>query len=168
MTEAEKRKLNQQRQETSLKNTYFNRYLLLRYSLALFFFGNIYWLLIQLTTRTWLMLIPMILLVLIVLACVEQFKLYGKREANLGKTKRALQVQVVVQVFSLLATLTPWFSMVFPIFADSLVARLFLFMILGLGFALLVFNLRRIQEISQNTDKAYLRYRQMEKSVHSI
>lgn len=168
MTEAEKRKLNQQRQETSLKNTYFNRYLLLRYSLALFFFGNIYWLLIQLTTRTWLMLIPMILLVLIVLACVEQFKLYGKKEANLGKTKRALQVQAVVQVLSLLATLTPWFSVVFPIFADSLIARLFLFVVLGLGFALLVFNLRRIQEISQNKDKAYLRYRQMEKSVHSI
>lgn len=168
MTEAEKRKLNQQRQETSLKNTLFNRYLLLRYSLALFFFGNIYWLLIQLTTKTWLILLPIILLILIVVACVEQFKLYGKTEANLGKTKRALQVQAGVQVFSLLATLSPWFSAVFPIFSDSFTARLFLLVLLGLGLVLLVLNLRRIQAISQNTDKAYLRYRQTEKSVHTI
>ena len=35
----------QKRKENSLKSTYFNRYLMLRYSLAAMFFGNLYWLL---------------------------------------------------------------------------------------------------------------------------
>lgn len=165
MTEAEKRALQKQRQEASLKNTFFNRYLLLRYTLALFFFGNLYWLLIQLTTRSWLVLVPSLLLILIVLACVEQFKLYGKREAQLSRTKRAMEVQAMVQVLSLVAPLTPWFTSVYPIFADSLVARLFTFSLLAIGFGLLYLNLRRIQKISQNTDKAYLRFHKMEKSV---
>lgn len=165
MTEAEKRKLNQQRQEISLKNTFFNRYLLLRYSLALFFFSNLYWLLIQLTTRSWLLVLPSILIVLTILACIEQFKLYGKKEVRLTHTKRAMQVQVGVQVFSVIGVMTPWFSALFPIFATSVLARLFILTLLGIGLALLLFNLRRMEQIETNTDRAYLRYRQMEKSI---
>ena len=165
MTEAEKRVLQKQRQELSLKNTLFNRYLLLRYTLALFFFGNLYWLLIQLTRRSGLMLIPILLLVLIVQACAEQFKLYGKKEVALRRTKRAVKGQILIQALTMLSTLTPWFTRVYPIFADSIEARLFILSLLAIGFGLLYLNLRRIQQINQNTDKAYLRFRQMEKSV---
>ena len=44
MTKKEQLEIERQRRETALKNTFFNRYLLLRYTIALFFFGNIYWL----------------------------------------------------------------------------------------------------------------------------
>lgn len=47
MDKKERQKIEQQRREMALTNTFFNRYLLLRYSIALFFFGNIYWLLSQ-------------------------------------------------------------------------------------------------------------------------
>ena len=42
MTKKEQLEIERQRRETALKNTFFNRYLLLRYTIALFFFGNIY------------------------------------------------------------------------------------------------------------------------------
>ena len=38
MTKKEQLEIERQRRETALKNTFFNRYLLLRYTIALFFF----------------------------------------------------------------------------------------------------------------------------------
>ena len=64
----------QKRKENSLKSTYFNRYLMLRYSLAAMFFGNLYWLLVQLFNWTLYVVMPIILLFFAVLAIAEQFK----------------------------------------------------------------------------------------------
>lgn len=59
MDKKERQKIEQQRREMALTNTFFNRYLLLRYSIALFFFGNIYWLLNQLLVPRLLLFSPL-------------------------------------------------------------------------------------------------------------
>ena len=80
MTKKEQLEIERQRRETALKNTFFNRYLLLRYTIALFFFGNIYWLLNQFIRPSFVIVLPITLIVLAILATVEQFRLYGKRD----------------------------------------------------------------------------------------
>lgn len=87
MDKKERQEIERQRRETALKNTFFNRFLLLRYSIALFFFGNIYWLLIQFIRPSLVMIFPIILVVFSILATVEQFRLYGKRSVQLGITQ---------------------------------------------------------------------------------
>ena len=82
MTKKEQLEIERQRRETALKNTFFNRYLLLRYTIALFFFGNIYWLLNQFIRPSFVIVLPITLIVLAILATVEQFRLYGKRDGS--------------------------------------------------------------------------------------
>ena len=88
----------QKRKEHSLKTAYFNRYLLLRYSLAAMFFGNLYWLLLQLFDWTLYAVVPIVLLFFAVLAIAEQFKMYGTKEVYLSKTRLFFNLQAIVQL----------------------------------------------------------------------
>lgn len=164
MTKKEQLEIERQRRETALKNTFFNRYLLLRYTIALFFFGNIYWLLNQFIRPSFVIVLPVTLIVLAILATVEQFRLYGKRDERLKVTQMFVRSQAVIQVGLLVLTWTSLFTTLFPIFENNQAARLFVFVILLLGLGLCLLNLKRIQEIYERKDKAYQRFIQLEKS----
>lgn len=164
MTKKEQLEIERQRRETALKNTFFNRYLLLRYTIALFFFGNIYWLLNQFIRPSFVIVLPITLIVLAILATVEQFRLYGKRDERLKVTQMFVRSQSVIQMSLLVLTWTSWFTTLFPIFENNQAARLFVFVILLLGLGLCLLNLKRIQEIYERKDKAYQRFIQLEKS----
>lgn len=164
MTKKEQLEIERQRRETALKNTFFNRYLLLRYTIALFFFGNIYWLLNQFIRPSFVIVLPITLIVLAILATVEQFRLYGKRDERLKVTQMFVCSQAVIQVGLLVLTWTSLFTTLFPIFENNQTARLFVFVILLLGLGLCLLNLKRIQEIYERKDKAYQRFIQLEKS----
>ncbi len=164
MIKKEQLEIERQRRETALKNTFFNRYLLLRYTIALFFFGNIYWLLNQFIRPSFVIVLPITLIVLAILATVEQFRLYGKRDERLKVTQMFVRSQAVIQVGLLVLTWTSWFTTLFPIFENNQTARFFVFVILLLGLGLCLLNLKRIQEIYERKDKAYQRFIQLEKS----
>lgn len=164
MTKKEQLEIERQRRETALRNTFFNRYLLLRYTIALFFFGNIYWLLNQFIRPSFVIVLPITLIVLAILATVEQFRLYGKRDERLKVTQMFVRSQSVIQMGLLVLTWTSWFTTLFPIFENNQAARLFVFVILLLGLGLCLLNLKRIQEIYKRKDKAYQRFIQLEKS----
>lgn len=164
MTKKEQLEIERQHRETALKNTFFNRYLLLRYTIALFFFGNVYWLLNQFIRPSFVIVLPITLIVLAILATVEQFRLYGKRDERLKVTQMFVRSQSVIQMGLLVLTWTSWFTTLFPIFENNQAARLFVFVILLLGLGLCLLNLKRIQEIYERKDKAYQRFIQLEKS----
>ena len=164
MTKKEQLEIERQRRETALKNTFFNRYLLLRYTIALFFFGNIYWLLNQFIRPSLVIVLPITLIVLAILATVEQFRLYDKRDERLKVTRMFVRSQAVIQVGLLVLTWTSWFTTLFPIFENNQTARFFVFVLLLLGLGLCLLNLKRIQEIYERKDKAYQRFIQLEKS----
>ncbi|KXT73665.1 hypothetical protein STRDD10_01408 [Streptococcus sp. DD10] len=168
MTEAEKRTVLEQRKETSLKNTLFNRYLLLRYTLALFFFSNLYWFLISLSSSLILALLPLSMIVLSSIASIEQFKLYDCSEPILVQTGRFVRLQIIVQVSLFFISWTPFFTFVFPAFAENLTARLFISMMLVAGLGILSLNYKRLKAISANEDKAYLRYLKMKEQVLNV
>ncbi|HET5523773.1 TPA: hypothetical protein VUS10_000137 [Streptococcus pneumoniae] len=146
MDKKERQKIEQQRREMALTNTFFNRYLLLRYSIALFFFGNIYWLLNQFINPSPIIIFPIMLIVFSILATVEQFKLYGNRKEKLGITLMFVRIQMLISIGLLVLTWTSWFKNLFPIFENNQVARLFVFVVLLLGLVLSLLDIRRIKK----------------------
>ena len=143
MDKKERQEIERQRRETALKNTFFNRFLLLRYSIALFFFGNIYWLLIQFIRPSLVVIFPIILVVFSILATVEQFRLYGKRSVRLGITQMFVCLQAIISTGLLVLTWTSWFTDLFPIFENNQVARVFVFIVLLLGLVISLLDIRR-------------------------
>ncbi len=154
----------QKRKENSLKSTYFNRYLMLRYSLAVMFFGNLYWLLVQLFNWTLYVVMPIILLFFAVLAIAEQFKMYGTKEVYLTKTRLFFNLQSIVQILLIALVLcTDQISIIFPIFTAKLNSKLIIAFVLGLGQLVSLFSLHRIRLILEGRDRALLRLQQLEK-----
>ncbi|HGK0558807.1 TPA: hypothetical protein ACJY0H_000349 [Streptococcus pneumoniae] len=167
MDKKERQKIEQQRREMALTNTFFNRYLLLRYSIALFFFGNIYWLLNQFINPSPI-IFPIMLIVFSILATIEQFKLYGNRKEKLGITLMFVRIQMLISIGLLVLTWTSWFKNLFPIFENNQVARLFVFVVLLLGLVLSLLDIRRIKKIYKRTDKAYQQFVQLKKNSLSL
>ncbi|HHK7579328.1 TPA: hypothetical protein ACQXRX_001850, partial [Streptococcus pneumoniae] len=164
MDKKERQKIEQQRREMALTNTFFNRYLLLRYSIALFFFGNIYWLLNQFINPSPIIIFPIMLIVFSILATIEQFKLYRNRKEKLGITLMFVRIQMLISIGLLVLTWTSWFKNLFPIFENNQVARLFVFVVLLLGLVLSLLDIRRIKKIYKRTDKVYQQFVQLEKN----
>ncbi|HEV1499161.1 TPA: hypothetical protein ACOZLL_001500, partial [Streptococcus pneumoniae] len=162
MDKKERQKIEQQRREMALTNTFFNRYLLLRYSIALFFFGNIYWLLNQFINPSPIIIFPIMLIVFSILATIEQFKLYRNRKEKLGITLMFVRIQMLISIGLLVLTWTSWFKNLFPIFENNQVARLFVFVVLLLGLVLSLLDIRRIKKIYKRTDKVYQQFVQLE------
>ena len=66
--------------------------------MAAMFFGNLYWLLLQLFDWTLYAVVPIVLLFFAVLAIAEQFKMYGTKEVYLSKTRLFFNLQAIVQL----------------------------------------------------------------------
>ena len=77
------------RKAMSLKSMYFNRYLLVRYVTALFFFTNVYWLISLLLSHSSLSFIPLALLILLLVSAAEQVKIYSHHVSNPKYTKKS-------------------------------------------------------------------------------
>lgn len=160
------REKNHNSQDLSLKTMLFNRYLLLRYAIALFFFSNIYWLLNQFISPSHIIIVPIVLIVVSVLATAEQFRLYSSCEERLKITQVFLYLQLISQAGLLILTWTKWFTPIFPIFENSSQARLVVFILILLGLVISLISLKRIQEIYQRKDKFYQYFIQLKnKSV---
>lgn len=149
------------KKEMAWKNNLFARYILLRYSLAFFFFANLYWAMILVYKSSPVIILPILALILIVLASAEQLRLYGKKEAVLTWTKRSFQLQGVTNLIALLLVVFPGqYSSVFPIFAANFTGKAVVVGLQLLGLALVLLNLRKIGRIERKTDRFYLRFQQ--------
>lgn len=144
------------------KNNAFNRFMLFRYSLAIFFFANLYWLLILAYKTSFLILAPTLLLFLQILACSEQVRLYGNKVVRLKQTKLALQAQGIINLVLLVLLSFNFGRVVFPIFSDQWQARLFLIGLQILGLILIRINLHRITEIKEDRDTYYHRFQKIQ------
>lgn len=160
---AEKRKQEKKdlKQKTTWKNNLFSRYMLFRYSFALLFFANIYWIMILSYQLNFIIILPILQLFLIVMACAEQFSLYGKTTINLNRTKLAFEGQLIVNSLGILLVVLPYqFERAFPIFNNQLSGKVFVIVLQLLGLGLSLLNMKRIEQVKNNTDKFYYRFQQ--------
>ena len=163
-----KKALDQElKRKTTLKNNLFSRYLLFRSSLALFFFVNLYWTFPLIYKPSVYVILPVSLLILIVLACAEQFKLYSLQEVYLRNTERVFKTQIVVQILLLIINIFPQqLSVAIPFFSNNMAAHVFLAVFQFLGLFICWYNLKRIKQIKNNEDKFYNRfYNHIEKYI---
>ncbi|WP_067838997.1 hypothetical protein [Amphibacillus sediminis] len=160
--------LNPLRQETAIKNFRFNRFLLLRYLLAVFFFINLYWFLALVMSRSVMMLLPLSLLVICTGAVMEHVKLYGEKSNHLDKHLHINFtyhcIQVVVNVGLGLTSMTGLaHTHVYPFLADSVQLRLTLAAILVIGIIMSLICIKRIRAIQRQADKHFQYMQEFEK-----
>lgn len=154
----DKKTASQLKKDTALKNFRYNRFLLLRYLLAGFFFTNIYWLLSLAMSKSAWALLPLGLLVLSVPAIAEHLRLYGYPSDDVRdqlKGHRLYQItQAITNVVLLVSVLTNLgFGQVFPFFKNNATSKGFVSCILLAGILLSAVILKRISSIYSQKDK---------------
>lgn len=152
------------KQEQIQKTNAFNRFLLFRYSLPVFFFANLYWLIIQLTHRSVYILLPIVMVALMVAAFAEQVTLFGKTDISLKLTKRALLAQRVMNLLVMGLLLVGQGHSLFPIFSTGSQTLIALILIQLAGLVIISYNLRRIGQIEHNCDPYYYRFQKIKQS----
>lgn len=98
MDETKKQQLALEKKQFSLKIMYFNRYLVIRYLTAFFFFINLNWLVLLLIARSSAWLLPLSLLGLIVPAIGEQVILYRTHTNRAPWTSNYFKIQGMMNV----------------------------------------------------------------------
>ena len=154
----DKETVSQLKKETALKNFRYNRFLLLRYLLAGFFFTNLYWLLSLAMSRSAWSLLPLGLIVLSVPAIAEHLRLYGYPSDDVRNQliwHRLYQMtQGIINLVLLVSVLTNFgFEQVFPFFTNSATSKGFVSCILLVGMLLSGIILKRIQSIYSQKDR---------------
>lgn len=153
----------QLKQESKRKSQLFNRYMLFRYSLAVFFFANLYWLLVQLFKPSLYLILPSLMLIAIIIATAEQFKLYSAEEPRLTKTEFVLRAQAILQGLIVVLVILGQISTLFPTFTNHPAAKTLVIGLQVLGLSLVGLNLKRAEQVKHNVDKHYLRFQTIEK-----
>ncbi len=169
MKQNAKQQRQQFKEQTASKNFRYNRYLLLRYMLALFFFVNMYWTLGLLLSGQFSALLPGFLLVFSIKAIAEHVKLYNAKKNDLPQLRynRLYHlVQLGVNLLMLLVALTGIaYPVFFPFLETTFKARMIVASVVLLGAAIAGICLKRIQSIEQNTDKHYQYIKEFEKTM---
>lgn len=165
MHKAAKEELERRRQETSLKTMYFNRFLLVRYVTAGFFFANLYWLCSLLMSNEAWAVVPGINLILIIRSVWEQCTMFSAPIDNAEKTIFAYKAILVINIMLVAAVFTPLFNQLFPFLTDNMKSHEFILGIIFIGMIFCGIMLKRLQEIKNRTDKQFKYTKQFEKTI---
>ena len=165
MDRASKEKLEKRRKETSLKTMYFNRFLLIRYITAGFFFVNLYWFFSLLMSRTIWIAVPVVNLIFIIRSVWEQCTMYSTPIDNAKNTILAYKIILSVNIMLVVALFTPLFNELFPFLTNSMKSYEFIFGIIISGIIFCGISLKRLQKIKDRTDKQFIYAKQLEKTI---
>ncbi len=166
----DKTKREELSKKTSIQNFRFQRYMLLRYLLALFFFSNLYWVLgLYLGGNFTGMILPAGLLVLSLPAIAEHVKLYGDKRRLVFQQLHFNRIyfwsQMCVNLVLIVISLgNIGFSYLFPFFTKVVSTRIIFSAILFVGGLLAYLCIHRIKLIAANGDKHYQRMLAFEKA----
>lgn len=158
--------MEQNRKRFSIKSMYFNRYLLVRYISALFFFTNLYWLISLAMSDSSLFVIPLAVLIAYVISAAEQVKIYSSHTNYAKFTKYSFIFQLVVNVSLLLPTyFSSTFTKLYPFLVNQVQSKVFVLVILMIGILFSVIVLKRLDKIKHNEDKHYKLIKEYEKAI---
>lgn len=157
------------REKMAIKNMRFNRYILLRYSLALFFFANLNWLVFMLPARNLAMLLPIAMLLLAIFPIQEFIKLYSKfDQVHLSKTRLYFRSQLVLNSVLVIVSLhNGFYSFAFPFLNANAYGTVGLIGVLTLGAVISGLCLGKLNAIASNKDRGYKLFNNFDK-VHII
>lgn len=122
----------QGKRELSLTSMYFNRYLLFRYVTAIFFFVNLYWLIVLAGSGSWSALVPATLVLGAGAVMVEQVGKYWHRNHQLRLTRTYYWVQLAVNLVLMLSLAVGRLNWFYPFLTIKSVPWVLGFLALGL------------------------------------
>lgn len=156
------REIESRRQQLAMKSMYFNRFLLVRYITAMFFFAFLNWTLAMWLTGSVAIVFPAVLFILSGITAFEQIHLYNQPKDDAVLTSACYKIFALALSGLFIASFTPLFSTFFP-FLNQL-ARTQQAVVFVIIFAILVtlVVLKRLAQIKQRTDKQYQRIQAMQ------
>lgn len=164
-----KEQVIKQQRDQSLRSFKFNRFLLVRYGLALYFFVNVYWAIFNLFTQFWSALLPIVLVALSVWAVSEQIRLYWHHDNQLPKTSLYFKFQLVTNIGVMAVVwLESVFKFLFPFLSFNSGSLIMIYGLLVLGALGLWLMIGRIQRISNNQDKKYELILKYERTINGV
>lgn len=155
------------REKMAMKNMRFNRYILLRYSLALFFFANLNWLVFMLPARSIAMVLPIAMMVLATFSIHEFIKLYSKfNQIHLSKTRLYFRSQLALNGVLILSSLhSGFYSFTFPFLNANAYGTVGLISVLSLGAVISGLCLCKLNAIAENKDRGYKLFNNFRQSM---
>lgn len=167
MEKDEKTQIEQNRKEFSIQSMYFNRYLLVRYISALFFFTNLYWMISLLISNSSLYIIPLILMSGLLFSIAEQVKIYSNHTNDAKYTKYSYVMLIFTNIVLIILTcFSSTFTQLYPFLLNQEKSKILVLIILVVGILLCTLILYRLNKIKHNDDKHYERIRNYEKIVN--
>lgn len=167
MKKDERVQIENNRKKFSVNSMYFNRYLLVRYVSALFFFTNMYWLISLLMSDSSLYFIPLVLMIVLLSSIVEQVKMYSKHTNNANYTKNSFIIFLFTNVVLILPTcFSPSFTQLYPFFLNQEKSKILVLSILITGILLSALILYRLYQIKHDEDKHYARIKKYEEAIN--
>jgi hypothetical protein len=167
MNKKTKATFEKNRKETSIKSMYFNRYLLVRYASALFFFSNLYWFFYLITSRSWTFVIPLLMIIIILISVAEQVKMYGNHSNNAKYTFYCFRILTGVNLLIIpIVLFTPMFEQLYPFMINQYASRLLIICVLAVGILISGFILFRLNNIRQDKDWHYKRLKKFENAMN--
>lgn len=155
------------REKMAIKNMRFNRYFLLRYSLALFFFANLNWLVFMLPARNAAMLLPAAMLILAIFPIQEFIKLYSSSNAvQLSKTRLYYRSQLILNSVLIIVSLhNGFYSFAFPFLNANAYGTVGLISVLTLGAVISGLCIGKLNAIAENKDRGYKLFNNFRQSM---
>lgn len=164
MTDIEKKEFEKNKNKTSIRSMYFNRFLLIRYLTAGYFFANMYWFILLAGYHKPAAIIPALLLIGSIFVIVEQVKKYYDRGNDVPHAFRYYWVQLFVNLILIGISYTPMFSAIFPFVRPSGVNFMVSVLLIGV-IGCLVLE-RKIYNISNGKDKSLSRIKDYRNSIN--
>lgn len=149
--------------QTSLRNMHFNRYLLVRYFTAGYFFMNLYWLILLASMRKMTLILPACLLVGLVLVCAEQVKQYRQPSRHLPQAYCYYWLQLSINICLLISLYTPLFTNLYPFIKPTGKGALAILLVVG-SIGCIVVE-RKLFKIAHDQDRYFKALKDFEASI---
>lgn len=166
MNDVERKKQEMEKKEFSIKVMYFNRYLIIRYLTAGFFFVHLNWLVLLLLKKSPAFWLPLVFLVFLLPVVGEQVALYRKHKNTTLLTGWYFKIQGVVNVLLVMSIFTPLYHSFFPFMANGEQGKALTLFVVVSGILICLFCQRRLSKIHTNEDRHYQRIKKYEQVVH--
>lgn len=138
-----------------LRTFYFNRYLIVRYIMALFLFLNINWFTLLVYVKSYFSVIPLFLMCCSIYPIYEQIKLYRTPTNKLPYTKIYFNIQIMMNVLLMMLSVTSIFDHLYYFIDPGYLGHSIILLFLLLGIFIGEFTVRRLKKIENNLDKYY-------------
>lgn len=154
--------------QQALKMMAYNRYLFLRYMLAISFFANLNWGIFLIISKSTIAILPILLIILSVGPIYEQLILYNKPFENkeLKFSVGYFILQLIINV-SLMSTvgIESLYQLLFPFMANNWYGRIGIIGIQMIGIIISFACINKIKKIKKNKDSGYKRLQQLNKTL---